>query len=78
MCPSYFIAESIVERTNKNVWFYSFDKVRDGKHVKVGAYHGAELPYIFNTQDYWLPTSESDYKITKVIQDFWFNFTTKG
>lgn len=79
VCPSYFIAKSIVERTNKNVWFYSFDKVRDGKKSKeMGAYHGAELPYIFNTHDYWLPTSETDHKITKAIQDFWFNFTKRG
>ena len=79
VCPSYFIAESISEKTNKNVWFYSFDKVRDGKKsMEMGAYHGAELPYIFNTHDYWLPTSESDNKITKVIQDFWFNFIQKG
>ena len=34
VCPSYFIAESIVEKTNKNVWFYSFDKVRDGKKAR--------------------------------------------
>jgi para-nitrobenzyl esterase len=79
VCPSYFIAESISEKTNKNVWFYSFDKVRDGKKSKeMGAYHGAELPYVFNTHDYWLPTSESDNKITKAIQGFWLNFIQKG
>jgi len=79
VCPSYFIAKSIADKTSKNVWFYTFDKVRDGEKSKeMGAYHGAELPYIFNTHDYWLPTSDIDKKITKVIQNFWFNFTKRG
>ena len=72
---SSFIAKSLKENTNKQVWFYSFDRVRDGsKSREMGAYHGAELPYIFNTHDDWLPTSDTDILITNKIQDFWVNF----
>tara|TARA_B100000287_G_C20665278_1_gene791535 strand:+ start:739 stop:2280 length:1542 start_codon:yes stop_codon:yes gene_type:complete len=78
-CPSSFIASSINKHTKKNVWFYSFDRVRDGrKSNEMGAYHGAELPYIFNTHDKWLPTSSKDIKITKIIQEAWTNFIIKG
>ena len=78
-CPSFFIASSIRKHTNKNVWFYSFDKVRDGeKSEEMGAYHGAELPYIFNTHDKWLPTSKDDIKLTNLIQSYWLNFIKKG
>ena len=78
-CPSFFIAKSLNENTNKQVWFYSFDKVRDGsKSKEMGAYHGAELPYIFNTHDNWLPTSDTDIAITNKIQDFWINFVKTG
>ena len=78
-CPSFFIAKSLNEHTNKHVWFYSFDKVRDGsKSNEMGAYHGAELPYIFNTHDNWLPTSDTDIAITNKIQDFWINFVKTG
>jgi len=78
-CPSSFIAKSIKENTNKQVWFYSFDRVRDGsKSREMGAYHGAELPYIFNTHDDWLPTSDTDILITNKIQDFWVNFIKTG
>ena len=78
-CPSLFIAKSLNENTNKQVWFYSFDKVRDGsKSKEMGAYHGAELPYIFNTHDNWLPTSDTDIAITNKIQDFWINFVKTG
>ena len=44
----------------------------------MGAYHGAELPYIFNTHDNWLPTSQDDMKLTNLIQSFWLNFIKKG
>ena len=78
-CPSSFIAKSLKENTNKQVWFYSFDRVRDGsKSREMGAYHGAELPYIFNTHDDWLPTSDTDILITNKIQDFWVNFIKTG
>ena len=78
-CPSLFIAKSLNENTNKQVWFYSFDKVRDGsKSKEMGAYHGAELPYIFNTHDNWLPTSDTDIAITNKIQDFWISFVKTG
>ena len=78
-CPSSFIAKSLKENTNKQVWFYSFDRVRDGsKSREMGAYHGAELPYIFNTHDDWLPTSDTDIFITNTIQDFWVNFIKTG
>ncbi len=78
-CPSSFIAKSLKENTNKQVWFYSFDKVRDGsKSKEMGAYHGAELPYIFNTHDDWLPTSNTDIVITNKIQNFWVNFIKTG
>ena len=74
-CPSLFMAKSINKYSNKNVWFYSFDKIRDGiKSKEMGAYHGAELPYIFNTHDDWLPTSSKDLYITKIIQNYWINF----
>ena len=28
-CPSLFMAKSINKYSNKNVWFYSFDKIRE-------------------------------------------------
>ena len=44
----------------------------------MGAYHGAELPYVFNTHDKWLPTSSKDLYITEIIQDYWINFIKEG
>ncbi len=78
-CPSSFIAKSLTKHTNNNVWFYSFDRVREGEKSKeMGAYHGAEIPYIFNTHDKWLPTSRIDDLITRKIQAHWINFLKTG
>ena len=69
----------IVKKNKNKVWVYSFDRVRDGQKSKeMGAYHGAELPYIFNTHDEWLPTSAVDIEITKIIQDHWIEFIKNG
>jgi para-nitrobenzyl esterase len=44
----------------------------------MGAYHGAELPYIFDTHDDWLPTVEADHRLTNIMQTYWINFATTG
>ena len=58
---------------------YYFDRQRDGEMAAtMGAYHGAELPYIFDTHDGWLPTSQTDRQLTDVMQHYWINFATTG
>jgi len=79
VCPSFYIADQVSSVKNNKVWFYSFDKVRFGKKAQeMGAYHGAELPYIFDTHDAWLPTSYQDEYLTKIIQNSWLNFMKTG
>ncbi|MAR95025.1 MAG: hypothetical protein CMD46_01515 [Gammaproteobacteria bacterium] len=78
-CPSMFIASAITKYSNKSAWFYSFERVRDGdKSKEMGAYHGAEIPYIFNTHDKWLPTNRIDDLLTIKIQKHWVNFLNSG
>lgn len=56
---------------------YRFDRVRDGFEA-VGAYHGAELPYVFDTHDYWLPTSAVDRSLTHQLLEYWLTFAADG
>ena len=44
----------------------------------LGAYHGAEIPYVFDTADDWLPHDETDTQLTKIMQDYWINFARTG
>ena len=67
VCPSLLMASSIDKKGN-NAWVYQFNRVREGeKAKKYGAYHGAELPYVFDTHDDWLPTNDDDLELTKML-----------
>ena len=71
-CPTLKLAEQI-SNSGSRAWVYDFNKVRKGELAsKMGAYHGAELPYIFATHDDWLPTD------TRQIADYWTAFVSDG
>lgn len=75
-CPSLAVA-SAVHNAGGSAFVYRFDRVRKG-FESIGAYHGAELPYVFDTHDAWLPTSYVDLKITEALVDYWVGFLMKG
>jgi len=78
VCPSLALAKAIND-LNNNSYVYEFDRVRPGKMAaSMGAYHGAELPYIFNTHDTWLPTDAIDVALTRQIQAYWRSFIETG
>ena len=78
MCPALTLAEEISKMEGTS-WFYFFNRQREGEvAASMGAYHGAELPYIFDTHDDWLPTSKSDRELTQVIKNYWVNFAKTG
>jgi para-nitrobenzyl esterase len=72
-CPSLAIA-SAVASADGEAWVYRFDRVRDGFDA-IGAYHGAELPYVFDRHDAWLPTDQTDKDITQALVGYWRAFT---
>jgi para-nitrobenzyl esterase len=78
LCPSLQLATAVQQRGGR-VWFYQFNKVRAGELARaMGAYHGAELPYIFDTHDSWLPTDDKDRQLTGVMMRYWRNFARSG
>ena len=78
VCPSLELADELSDQGG-NAWFYNFTRQRAGElGSKMGAYHGAELPYVFNTHDSWLPTKEMDVALTDEIQKYWINFVKYG
>ena len=78
VCPSLDIARYI-KQTGARTWMYYFTRVRDGELAReMGAYHGAELPYVFGTHDDWLPTSEVDLRLSEQMMSYWANFIRSG
>ena len=56
---------------------YEFATARSQDHG-LGAYHGAEIPYIFDTHDNWLPTTPWDIELTDSMTQYWVNFAKSG
>ena len=75
-CPSLSLAQAAQEAGGA-AYVYRFDRVREGFDA-IGAYHGAELPYVFGTHDAWIPTNAVDHQITDALVDYWIAFLTTG
>ena len=77
-CPSLALARLNATAGNQT-WYYYFTQQREGElGTAMGSYHGAELPYVFDTHDDWLPTSSADRKLTKAVMEYWVSFATSG
>jgi para-nitrobenzyl esterase len=78
VCPSMDLARA-VEAAGGSSWMYYFSRVRPGeKAAGMGAYHGAELPYVFNTHDSWLPTDGEDRRLSDAMMGYWISFAGSG
>ncbi|WP_420381720.1 carboxylesterase/lipase family protein [Novosphingobium sp.] len=58
-------------------YVYRFDRVRPGNHG-FGAYHGAEIPYVFGTGAAWLPADGADRALSDKVMRYWVNFARTG
>ena len=75
-CPSRKLADGFAA-AGAPAYFYRFDLVRPGDHG-LGVYHGAEIPYIFNTHDAWLSTGAADQALTQRMMGYWLSFAADG
>ena len=78
LCPSLALAK-FVDEAGGQTWFYYFARQREGaRAATMGAYHGAELPYVFDTHDEWLPTARDDRMLGQRMMHYWVNFMRSG
>lgn len=78
VCPSQSVA---AQRTASggDAWMYFFSRVReDAAGEEIGAYHGAEYPYVFGVHDDYMTTTEWDLELSTQMQQYWINFATSG
>lgn len=77
-CPGLRLA-SVMSQQDKSVYVYEFNRARSGAmDVGLGSYHGAEIPYVFDTHDNWLPTDAADQDITAFMTSTWARFARTG
>ena len=75
-CPTRRFADAFAAQ-NAPAYLYRFARVRPGEH-SLGAYHGAEIPYVFGTHDDWLPGDAADARLTERMMAYWLNFARSG
>ena len=76
LCPSLALA-SAIDAVGGRAWVYRFDRMRPG-FEDIGAYHGAELPYMFDQHDAWLPGNSVEQTITRDMVAHWSAFVRDG
>ena len=67
-----------VEAAGESAYLYAFTRVPPSKKQTIGAFHAAELPFVFGTHEPVLGVSDDDEKITELMQLFWTNFAKTG
>ncbi|MBQ63367.1 MAG: carboxylesterase [Gammaproteobacteria bacterium] len=78
LCPSLEMAGAVAAG-KQSAYVYHFTRIREGAlGQQVGAYHGAEIPYVFGMHDEWLATNEDDDRLTLQMQQYWLNFARTG
>jgi para-nitrobenzyl esterase len=76
LCPSLAMARDM-RRVTDRVYVYHFTRIRP-QGEKLLAYHGAEIPYVFDTADDWLPADATDRTLTDAMQAYWVAFAKSG
>lgn len=78
LCGSQDVAATVTA-AGGNAWVYHFTRVPEGVNgVSLGAYHGAEYPYIFATRDPYFAKTDTDAALQQAMQSYWVNFATRG
>jgi para-nitrobenzyl esterase len=76
--PGYLMAGK-TQRAGGRYWVYLFTRVqaRPGG-IALRACHGAKIPHVFDTHDTWLPTDDTDRRLTKTLMGYWTHFARSG
>ena len=66
------------EKFGQPAYLYAFTRVPPSKNQTIGAFHAAELPFVFGTHEPILGVSGDDKAATELMQLFWTNFAKTG
>ena len=78
LCPSQNVAATVTA-AGGSAWVYHFTRAPVGQNGEsLGAYHGVEYPYVFDTHDPYFATDEKDHALQEAMQTYWVNFAKTG
>lgn len=62
----------------QDAWLYTFSRIPPSKRQTIGAFHAAELPFVFGSHEPILGVTDEDRELTEIIQTYWTNFAKTG
>ena len=71
-----------VTRQNENhggeSYLYHFSRVPPSSKQTIGAFHAAEIPFVFGSYEKAIGYSKEDIKLAELMQNYWVNFAKNG
>src|ERR1700733_62846 len=71
-------ARMATETGHRRAYRYYFSRVPPGRGERLGAFHGAELAYVFENFPYRISYQDADKQLGEVISCYWANFARTG
>lgn len=75
-CPTR-VAARAASRSGQKVYLYQFTRIPPGGD-KLGAFHAAEITYVFGNRLPWLPREQTDEALSRAMGDYWTRFAATG
>ncbi|MDQ2891041.1 MAG: carboxylesterase family protein, partial [Gemmatimonadota bacterium] len=73
-----YFARAMVRSGQRNVYMYYFTHVISTLGgIKLGAFHTAEMPFVFGSDNGW-PSTPGDNALREAISGYWVHFATTG
>jgi para-nitrobenzyl esterase len=72
-----FLGKAVSAR-GQPAFLYAFTRRPPAPGQTAGAFHSAEIPFVFGTFDWLLDMSEADRELSKIMGLYWTNFARSG
>ena len=59
-------------------YLYHFSRVPPSNKQTIGAFHAAEIPFVFGSYEKTIGYSKEDIKLAELMQNYWVNFAKNG
>ena len=66
------------EAQGQDSYLYYFSRVPPSKKQTLGAFHAAEIPFVFGSYEPILGQSDDDKTLADLMQNYWVNFAKNG
>ena len=66
------------ETQGESSYLYYFSRIPPSKKQTLGAFHAAEIPFVFGSYETILGQSKEDEALAELMQNYWVNFAKTG